>query len=290
LVATRPQWIVTNWLRGSGIYFKGGDDDQSIERSATIFKGVNLSMQEPDLTPIGLDDEFCFACHSKVPCFNHCCRDLNQALTPFDVLRLKNHLNISSQEFVHSYAVIYQGPATGLPVMSLRFSPDKAKSCPFATPDGCKVYESRPSSCRIYPLARALQRSRVDGGLTEHYAVLREPHCRGFQQQTKQTVRQWISSQGLGIYNKMNDAMMEIIAMKNQVRPGELSAEHQGLTRMAFYHLDILTEKALAGRLPHTNTGHITPLPDEKNDVAWLAWSLNWIAQVLFGNRFNLSL
>ena len=82
----------------------------------------------------------------------------------------------------------------------------------------------------------------------------------------------------------MNDAMMEIIAMKNHTRPGELSAEHQELTRMAFYDLDTLKEKALTGQLPGMKADHLTPLPDTKNDAAWLAWSLNWIAQVLFGN------
>ncbi len=247
-------------------------------------------MQEPELTPIGLDDAFCFACNKKVSCFNHCCRDLNQALTPYDVLRLKKHLKITAQQFLNKYAVIYAGPATGLPVVSLRFSADAEKNCPFVTPEGCKVYEARPSSCRIYPLARALQRSRVDGSLSEHYAVFREPHCRGFEQQGEQTVRQWISSQELEIYHKMNDAMMEIIAMKNQMRPGELSPEHQNLTRMAFYDLDGLKEKALAGQLPNMEGDHLSPLPDEKNDEAWLVWSLNWIARVLFGKRLNLSL
>jgi Fe-S-cluster containining protein len=182
------------------------------------------------------------------------------------------------------------GPATGLPVMSLRFSPGEEKNCPFVTPDGCSVYEARPSSCRIYPLARALQRSRTDGSLSQHYAVLREPHCRGFEQAAEQTVRQWISSQELESYNQMNDAMMEIIAMKNQVRPGELSPEHQELTRMAFYDLDTLKEMVSAGRLPNMNADHFIPLPDEKKDEAWLAWSLNWIALVLFDRRINLSL
>lgn len=241
-------------------------------------------MKEPELIPIGMDDTFGFACHSKVPCFNHCCKDLNQALTPYDVVRLKHHLNITSQRFLEKYAVIYTGPATGLPVASLRFSADEEKNCPFVTPRGCVVYEARPSSCRIYPLARALRRSRIDGSVSEHYALFKEPHCRGFEQNASQTVRQWVSSQELDIYHQMNDALMELIAMKNQLRPGELSAEHEQMTRMAFYDLDTLKAKALAGRLPHMKGDHLTPLPEEENDEAWLAWSMTWIAQVLFGN------
>jgi hypothetical protein len=98
-------------------------------------------------------------------------------------------------------------------------------------------------------------------------------------------VRQWILSQELVVYHRMNDALMALIAMKNRMRPGELSAEHQLLTRMAFYDLDTLKEKALAGQLPSMDGDHLTPLPDQKDDDAWLAWSLTWIGQVLFGKQ-----
>jgi Fe-S-cluster containining protein len=250
-----------------------------------FIKGALFPMRDPELTPIGINDAFDFTCHKKVSCFNHCCRDLNQALTPYDVIRLKNHLKMSSQGFLERYAVLYTGPATGLPVVSLRFTADAEKKCPFVTPQGCAVYEARPSSCRIYPLARALQRSRRDGSLTEHFALLTESHCKGFEQKGRQTVQQWISSQELGIYHKMNDAMMELIAMKNQLRPGKLSAEHEQLTRMAFYDLDTLKEKAMAGQLPNMKSDHLNPLAGKKDDEAWLAWSLTWIAQVLFGKQ-----
>lgn len=245
-------------------------------------------MKEPELTPIGLDDTFSFACHKEVPCFNHCCKDLNQALTPYDLLRLKNHLNISSQAFIEKYAVIYAGPATGLPVASLRFTGSKEKNCPFVTPEGCQVYPARPSSCRIYPLARALQRSRIDGRLTEHYALLKEPHCRGFEQVGSQTVRQWITRQELEIYHQMNDTMMELIALKNQLRPGALSAEHRQMIQMAFYDVDTLKDKAPAGQLPGMDHEHLIPLPDTGNDEAWLRWSMAWLGQRLFGKRLTM--
>jgi uncharacterized protein len=244
-------------------------------------------MKEPELIPIHMDDKFGFACHKNVPCFNHCCKDLNQALTPYDVVRLKNHLHLTSREFLERYAVVYSGPATGLPVASLRFSADRDHNCPFVTPDGCKVYAARPSSCRIYPLARAIQRSRSDGRITEHYAVLKEDHCLGFEEDSHQTVRQWISDQALGTYHRMNDAMMGLIALKNQLRPGELSPEHQQLARMAFYDLDTLMEKASAGDLPSMDHDHLHPLPEKDQEEAWLLWSLAWIAQVLFGRRLD---
>ena len=247
-------------------------------------------MNEPQLIPLAMDDTFGFACHPGVPCFNHCCRDLNQALTPYDVLRLKNHLEIPSQEFIKRYAVIYTGQASGLPVASFQFSSDARKNCPFVTPDGCRVYPARPSSCRIYPLARALHRSRKDGSLSEQYVLIQEPHCKGFDQNRRQTVRQWITSQALERYHNLNDMLLELIAAKNLLRPGPLSAEHRQLTQLAFYNLDTLKEKARAGDLPGMDHDHLTPLPGGKDDEAWLAWSMAWVGQILFGKRFVFQL
>jgi Fe-S-cluster containining protein len=235
---------------------------------------------------LALDDTFTFGCHPDVACFNHCCRDLNQALTPYDVLRLKDHLNISSQELIQRYMAIHTGEATGLPVATLRFSSDASKNCPFVTAQGCRVYSARPSSCRIYPLARALQRSRRDGGLREHFVLIQESHCRGFETSRPITVRRWIASQELEAYHKFNDMMLELIALKNQLRPGPLSGEHRQLAEMAFYDLDTVEQKARAGLLPATGYAHLTPLPDHRHE-AWLAWSLAWIGQVLFGKRLD---
>ncbi len=242
---------------------------------------------EPKITALDQDEAFSFACHPGVPCFNHCCRDLNQALTPYDVLRLKNHLKIGSQEFFRHHAVIYNGESTGLPVASLRFSADALKNCPFVTPEGCQVYAARPSSCRIYPLARALQRSRRDGRLSEHYALIQEPHCKGFLPNQPMTLDQWVASQELEAYHKYNDMLLELIALKNQVRPGPLTSEHQKLTQMAFYDLDTLKARAAAGDLPEMDHDHLKPLPDHQDDEGWLAWSMSWIGQVLFGRKLE---
>jgi Fe-S-cluster containining protein len=242
-------------------------------------------MQTPELLPIDSEESFRFACHGKVPCFNQCCRDLNQALTPYDVLCLKNFLKVSSREFIHTYAFIFTGQTTGLPVVSLRFDDHREQRCPFVTPRGCSVYPARPSSCRIYPLARALRRDRSDGRISEHFAVFREPHCRGFEQQGTQTVRQWIADQQLVTYLTMNDALMELIALKNQIRPGPLSTEHDQWARMAFYDVETLRAKALAGELPEMNGSRLSPLPPDDDDRAWLQWGLLWINRLLFGER-----
>ncbi len=52
------------------------------------------------LISIDPDTPFRFACNPGVACFNECCRDLNQFLTPYDVLRLKRGLGLSSRQFL----------------------------------------------------------------------------------------------------------------------------------------------------------------------------------------------
>jgi uncharacterized protein len=236
-------------------------------------------MQEPELIAISLEDTFQFACHCSVPCFNDCCRDLNQALSPYDVLRLRKHLGLSWPDFLSRFAEVHTGPVTGLPVVSLRFSGGDERNCPFVTDKGCRVYDARPTSCRLYPLARALRRNREDGGLSVHYALLREPHCRGFEQSQRQTVRLWIASQDMEHGLAANDDLMALIARKNSLRPGPLSPTEQHWLQMALYDPDGLKTNVVGGRLEKMT---MNPPPLNPDDRAWLAWGLVWIQDALF--------
>ena len=240
-------------------------------------------MTPQELTPLDLDDRFAFECRSDLSCFNRCCRDLNQALTPYDTLRLRAHLGLTSQQFQKSYLDIHPGPSTGLPVASLRFADHPEKYCPFVSDRGCSVYTARPSSCRMYPLVRGVRRSRTDGRQSEHYALLHESHCSGFEQGKSWTVRQWIENQELTAFLDNNDAMLNLIALKNQLRPGSLSSEHWHWTCAAFYDLDTFRQMALSGELPAiAQVALPKPLPAEKDDARWLTWSLQWINVLLF--------
>ena len=190
------------------------------------------------MEPIHADETFCFSCHPNVPCFNECCRDLNQFLMPYDVLRLKNHLKMKSGDFLDQYVAMNIGPSTGLPVASLIPADKTERVCPFVTPKGCAVYEDRPSSCRMYPLARAVTRSRETGKMTAHYALVKESHCRGFENGKPRSPLDWIAGQGLEQYNQINDLLLEIISLKNMTRQGPLDMAPQRMFHMACYDLD----------------------------------------------------
>lgn len=193
---------------------------------------------ENQLIPIDPGKPFCFECSPENACFNACCRDLNQCLTPFDILMLKKYLHITSTRFLEMYTISGTGPETGFPVISLKPDYHDHLKCPFVTQDGCRVYPARPSSCRIYPLARGVTRSRQTKEQKEHWAPIKEAHCRGFDREKSQTVDQWVQDQDFLEYNEMNDMMVALIALKNQRGRTPLTIRENKMFHMALYDLD----------------------------------------------------
>jgi uncharacterized protein len=239
---------------------------------------------ESDFTSISLNQTFQFSCGSHIPCFNECCRDLNQFLTPYDILRLKTGMGISSKEFLKCYTTQHTGPETGLPIIRLREKLDDAFKCPFVTEEGCSVYPDRPSSCRAYPIARAVVRHRQTGQLNEHFMLIKEPHCKGFQSGNHQSVKEWIENQGLLLYNEMNDLMMDLISLKNITMPGPLDLKSRHLFHMACYDLDSFREKVFTkGIIEPAEYDQNLLLTAKEDDTALLKTSLIWIKKMIFG-------
>ena len=242
-------------------------------------------MMDTDMIPLTREDRFQFACGPEVDCFNACCRDLNQFLTPYDIYRLKSRLELSSGEFLRRYTNEHIGPQTGLPVISLKSVPEDGLRCPFVAETGCQVYEDRPSSCRTYPLARAVARSRETGQIKEHFALMCEDHCRGRQQSRTQTVREWIEDQELEDYHRFNDMLMDIISLKNQSHPAPLDLREQHMFHLALYDLDGFRRHLRAHGFPE---GHV--LKDKAqaalqgSDVDLLGFAHDWIKWALFGS------
>lgn len=243
-------------------------------------------MNDDTLTALSLEDSFSFICHSKIPCYNECCRDLNQFLTPYDVLRIRQGLNLSSLDFLEHYCGQHTGPESGLPVVTLTPADPVSRVCPFLSPAGCRIYESRPSSCRMYPLMRAVSRSRETGRVTEHYALLKEPHCLGHTQAEKTTVSRWIQSQGLLPYNEMNDKILDIISLKNQVLPGPLDLATSRFCAMALYDLDAFHQNVFEKFLLRGLVSDANTLEQARtDDLALLALGMEAVKQVILKER-----
>jgi uncharacterized protein len=244
-----------------------------------IIQDTNM---ESDITPIAPDDAFRFACSRRVACFNECCRDLNQFLTPYDILRLKNRLAVTSSRFLEMYTTQHTGPETGFPVVTLKPAHTVTLQCPFVETYGCRVYSDRPSSCRIYPLARAISRNRKTGEITEHFARLKESHCLGHEQEKTQTVREWVEKQGLVPYNEQNDRFIEIISIKNRLKPGPLNLAFGRMFHLALYDLDTFRRRIFEdGLLSNFAVETALLAHTRKDDTLLLQLGYAWIKSEL---------
>lgn len=234
------------------------------------------------LTALGLDEAFRFACGPEVACFNDCCRDLNQALTPYDVLRLKRSLGLPSGRFLAQFTRRHTGPGSGLPVVTLAPGDPDVLACPFVSAGGCRVYPDRPASCRTYPLVRSVRRSRETGAAVASYFILTEPHCRGFAGNRTQSARQWIADQGIGDYDTENDRMMEIISLKNGLRRGPLSPSSAELVYTALYDLDAFRRRIFDdGAAAASGVGEDLLEHARRDELALLRAGLEWVKRLL---------
>ncbi len=237
---------------------------------------------EENFIHLSPDDKFHFSCTSNLSCFNECCRDLNQFLTPYDILRLKNGLGISSGMFLKTYTSHHTGTQTGLPVVTLKTDSASGSICPFVTPSGCRVYKDRPSSCRTYPLARLVSRSRESGSLSEYYMMIKEKHCLGFNNGKEQTVREWIIEEDIESYNRINDMLIEVLSMKNQIIPGELDIKSAYLFRMALYDLDSFREHLCSNKIQTDDFNEEEIKAAKQDDAVLLKIAFSWVKQNLF--------
>lgn len=248
-----------------------------MEISETAPEGI-----QEKLKPVG-EAGFTFACHPGVPCFTECCRDLNLLLTPYDIMRLKNRLEMSSGEFIDRFADCRFDENRNLPKMYLQMNDNVRKTCPFVSPEGCTVYEDRPSACRIYPIARASRIHRVHGTVIENYFTLREDHCRGFEENQSWKIEEWLKNQGLEEYYQANDSWMEIITHP-ALREGRLSTRQQQLFYLASYNCDKFREMVV--RSPFLGMFDVPEDEAERirtDDAALLMLAFKWIKFSLLG-------
>jgi Fe-S-cluster containining protein len=239
----------------------------------------------PTIRPIR-DGSFRFDCHNRMPCFTRCCADLNLVLTPYDILRLKNRLRLSSGDFLDRYTEDQIDDATGLPLVRLKMGKDESRRCPFVRPEGCSVYEDRPGACRLYPLARAAARFRGEKGAREKYFMVEEDHCLGLKEEKEWTLKEWLTDQGLVQYNAMNDGFMEVSTARSPSAIRRLGDQQRQMYTMAFYDLDgfrsFLLKSSFFKRFQLEDE---LPAQLRTDDEQLLTFAGRWLKFALFGER-----
>ena len=103
------------------------------------------------MEPLG-NSMFQFRCEPDVECYMQCCRKLDLILYPYDIIRLKNRLGISSDQLLDQHVDVVLRPSNFFPEVLLRMSENREKTCPFLIESGCSVYPDRPDTCRTFPV------------------------------------------------------------------------------------------------------------------------------------------
>jgi len=182
------------------------------------------------------DDLIQFRCNETMRCFTRCCRDITIFLTPYDVLRMKNALQLSSGDFLDKYTATLIGDA-GLPVVVLKMCDDHQKSCPFVESSGCRIYADRPWACRIYPLQPESTPLTEKAGKT-YYSVMDVPFCLGLKADRTLSLTEYIQEQGIPVYMEMEALFKKISTNERLTKEKITNRSIQEMYFMACYDLD----------------------------------------------------
>ncbi len=238
---------------------------------------------------LGPDSKFKFDCHPGVKCFTRCCKDINIILTPYDIIRLKNRLSLSSEEFLAVYTEPQILEKTDLPVVTLKLlevedGEDDSKACPFVRENGCLVYEDRPTTCRYYPLGVATLSNKEDPEGEEFYFFVNEPHCRGFEEDKEWTVAGWRENQGVDIHDQINMEWTELVVRKRSFPPNmKWTEQTKNMFFMVSYNIDKFREFVFESSFLKRYEIETEQLDKIKDDeIALLQFGLKWLKWLLF--------
>ena len=254
-------------------------------------KTMSKEYSDPSpVTPIqpvqlGPDDTFQFRCHKGIACFNKCCENIDIMLAPYDLLRLKKRLKISSRDFLDNFTRDFQMDGHGMPGLKLA-TKDDSPACVFLTPEGCGVYADRPSACRYYALGLLSMRKKDSPTDENSYFVVKEDHCLGHQEPITQTVREYRKEQGLEDYDAINREWRQIVLKKRSSGPtvGRPSERSMEMFFLASYDLDGFREF-----ISSTGFTELFELDAAErqvmlaDDEALLRFAFRFLKQALFG-------
>jgi hypothetical protein len=155
---------------------------------------------------------------------------------------------------------------------------------------GCTVYSDRPGACRFYPIGRAV--ISVGGSNTdirnikEDFFIVREAHCRGFEEYKEWKLDEWIKNESIEEYNRINDRWFEIVTSgKGMGDECHLEKKLQ-MYMMACYNLEEFKSFVFKSSF----FDHFTVSDDEKakieqDEKELLLFGLKWLRFSLYGEK-----
>lgn len=231
---------------------------------------------QPD--KLGINDSFSFNCYNELECFNKCCRDINLFLTPYDILRIKRRLGITSGEFLKTYTLPLFPEEIGHPVILMKMMPDETKNCPFVSSEGCLIYDDRPWSCRSFPL------EPVSGHPPEKFQLVKRDFCLGFGKGKSHSIKKWRDTQNTAFYEEVNEEWKKITHHENFSSRNLLEGDPRDMFFLGSYNIDEFRDLVFKGDfLKYFNIDRKTIKTIKANETELLKFAFKWLSHVLFG-------
>ncbi len=233
-----------------------------------------------------LDSPLQFECHPGVPCFTACCHNIKIILTPYDIMILRKRLNLTADEFISLYTEPTYLEKTDMPGVRIKLVGDE-QACPFVTPEGCTVYSDRPSACRYYPVGMAdfHEGGSDDAKEEKFFFIVKEPHCKGFEEPKKWTIREWRADQGVDLRDEMNKEWLRLVMRRKSF--GYQASLSEAAKRMFFMaSTDLDTFRRFIFESSFLETYEVDAEILEKirtDDVELMHFSFQYLANTLFG-------
>jgi Fe-S-cluster containining protein len=230
------------------------------------------------------DTKIQFRCHKGISCFNACCKKADITLTPYDVLRLKKRLGMSSGDFLKQHTVPFEMDGDKVPGIKMRT--DEAGACLFVTEQGCSVYEDRPAACRYYPVGHLAMKPKDEKTERTSYFLVQEEHCKGHQEAREISIGDYRKEQEVEAYDDMNHEWYQIMLKKKSAgptvgKPPEMSLQ---LFFMCSYDLDRFRRFVLSESFKNTYLLEDETYAElERDDEALLKFGYRLLKHVLFG-------
>jgi len=267
------------------------NEEQMSGKEKVLFgKATNPSNILPQ--KLTLDSKIKFRCHPGVKCFTACCGGIKIILTPYDILRLKQRLNLPAHEFLHQYATPVYLEKTDMPGVAIKLREDDQK-CPFVTPEGCTVYTDRPTACRYYPVGMADfheggDNKSKDGDQNDEekfFFIVKEEHCKGFEEDKEWTVREWRADQGVDVRDEMNKEWLRLVMRRKSFgHQATLSEQAKRMFFMASTDLDHFRDFVFQSSFLDTFVvDDETVAKIKEDDVELMLFSFKYLAATLFG-------
>jgi hypothetical protein len=231
-------------------------------------------------------DTFAFRCYPGIGCFNRCCRNLNLFLYPYDVLRLKQSLEMSSDEFLERHVDAVLCPGNFFPEVLLRMSENQEKTCPFLTDSGCSVYADRPDTCRSFPIEQGVQYDAARKKDTPIYFYRPPDFCLGQHEEQRWNIAGWVTDQEAQLYHRMTIHWAQLKRLFQNDPWGAEGPEgsRAKMTFMATYNLDRFRDFVFnSSFLKRYKVRSAIQETLKADDLELLEFGMDWVRLFLWG-------